>query len=159
MNAVCKAFLIATMTIGDSRSKVQAQTRTARGIIHRLPVIVVIKQHAIRIAMPIVFNVDKYAGTPADIDFNELAQTCRDLGVQPIGIRSCAAAEDAIQASGLPVLPASLGRGSAIAQEEPTVKRAAQPRSAPRSSRSTRPVARWRARLTRAPRSRRRRVR
>ena len=60
---------------------------------------------------PVIFNVDKCANEEADIDFSWIVQECRDLGLQPIGFRSCSRFDAAMQRTGLPLLPASSGRG------------------------------------------------
>lgn len=60
---------------------------------------------------PVIFNVDKCTNEDADIDFSWIVQQCRDLGLQPIGFRSCARFDEALQRTGLPLLPASSGRG------------------------------------------------
>ncbi|MFT4721615.1 MAG: septum site-determining protein MinC [Candidatus Azotimanducaceae bacterium] len=67
---------------------------------------------------PIVFNLDKYVGDPADIDPAALVQLCRELGLQPLGFRSCPALNGAIRNSDLAVLPASSGRGTPLAEGE-----------------------------------------
>ena len=60
---------------------------------------------------PVIFNVDKCSDQEGDIDFSWIVQQCRDLGLQPIGFRSCPRFDDALQQTGLPLLPASSGRG------------------------------------------------
>jgi septum site-determining protein MinC len=65
---------------------------------------------------PIVFDLDKYVGDPADIDPAALVQLCRELGLQPLGFRSCPALNGAIRNSDLAVLPTSSGRGTPFAE-------------------------------------------
>lgn len=65
---------------------------------------------------PIVLNVDKCVDDVSDIDFPGLLQQCRNFGLQPIGFRSCARFNSALQNSGLALLPPSSGRGGAEIQ-------------------------------------------
>jgi len=68
---------------------------------------------------PVIFNVDKCSDQEGDIDFSWIVQQCRDLGLQPIGFRSCPRFDDALQQTGLPLLPASSGRGGNAIPEVP----------------------------------------
>ncbi len=61
---------------------------------------------------PLVINVDRYTGE-GGIDFAALAAQCRELGVQPLGVRSNEQFDAAVRAAGLAVLPAQSARESA----------------------------------------------
>jgi septum site-determining protein MinC len=79
---------------------------------------------------PIVFNLDKYIGDPADIDPVALVQLCRELGLQPLGFRSCPALNSAIRNSGLAVLPAISVRGTPFAEGSSSTNSAGTSRTA-----------------------------
>ncbi len=66
---------------------------------------------------PIVINLDKYVGRAADIDLVALVQLCRELGLQPLGVRDRPGFNSAIQDAGLAVLPALSVRGRPIARD------------------------------------------
>ncbi|MEH6582455.1 MAG: septum site-determining protein MinC [Halioglobus sp.] len=66
---------------------------------------------------PIVFNLDKCIDQAEEIDFAVLIQQCRALGLQPIGFRSCARFNQAMEATGLALLPPSSTRGGSAIQK------------------------------------------
>lgn len=68
---------------------------------------------------PVIFNLDKCSDQEGSIDFSWIVQQCRDLGLQPIGFRSCPRYNDALQLTGLPLLPASSGRSGNAIPEAP----------------------------------------
>ncbi len=68
---------------------------------------------------PVILIVDKCSDLEGDIDFNWIVGQCRDLGLQPLGFRSCPRFDDALRQTGLPLLPASSGRGGNPIREEP----------------------------------------
>jgi septum site-determining protein MinC len=68
---------------------------------------------------PVILIVDKCSDLEGDIDFDWIVRQCRDLGLQPLGFRSCPRFDDALRLTGLPLLPASSGRGGSPIREEP----------------------------------------
>jgi septum site-determining protein MinC len=66
---------------------------------------------------PIVIGVDKLGEGDVEVDFDAIVQQCRDLGLQPIGFRSCERYASAIKATGLAVLPQTSGRSGAVLRE------------------------------------------
>ena len=68
---------------------------------------------------PVIFSVDKCSDQEDDIDFTWIVQQCRDLGLQPLGFRSCPRFDDALRQTGLPLLPAASGRSGNAGREEP----------------------------------------
>jgi septum site-determining protein MinC len=82
---------------------------------------------------PIVINLDKYVGRAADIDLVALVQLCRELGLQPLGVRDRPGFNSVIKDAGLAVLPALAGRGGPVARDNSTAgtpaPRAGEPES------------------------------